>query len=97
MKNNYDYIDLDYIYTDPKTGILRNKEVLLAFESLKVSEKLELLQENPIKIKNSNTLLEIHKFLFQDVYDEWAGKVRTVEISKDGKGFLQKIYKIKNY
>lgn len=93
MKNNYDYIDLDYIYTDHKTGILRNKEnitdieVLLAFESLKVSEKLELLQENPIKIKNSNTLLEIHKFLFQDVY-EWAGKVRIVEISKDGKGFL---------
>jgi arsenate reductase-like glutaredoxin family protein len=58
MKNNYDYIDLDSIYTDTKTGILRNKEnisdreVLLAFESLKVSEKLELLQENPSKIKN---------------------------------------------
>jgi cell filamentation protein len=24
MENNYQYIDPDYIYTDPKTGILRN-------------------------------------------------------------------------
>jgi cell filamentation protein len=76
-----------------KTGLLRNKEniddkdILLAFESLKVSERLELLQETSIKINNSKTLLEIHKFLFQDVY-EWAGKVRTVEISKGGKRFL---------
>jgi cell filamentation protein len=94
MKNHYEYIDPDYIYTDPKTNLLRNKEniddkdILLSFESLKVSEKLERLQDNPIKIKNSNSLLEIHNFLFCDIY-EWAGKKRTVEISKDGKGFLQ--------
>ena len=93
MNNSYEYIDPDHVYTDVKTGLLRNKEditdkdILLEFESLQASEKLELLQETPIKINNSQTLLEIHKFLFQDVY-EWAGKVRTVEISKDGKGFL---------
>jgi cell filamentation protein len=93
MKNNCEYIAPDYIYTDVKTWLLHNKEniddkeILLVFESLKVSEKLELLQEIPITIKNSKTLIKIHKFLFQDVY-AWAGKVRTVEISKGGKGFL---------
>lgn len=93
MKNHYEYIDPDYIYTDPKTKLLRNKEniddkdILISFESLKVSEKLEQLQDNPIKIKNSDSLLEIHNFLFCDIYD-WAGKKRTVEISKDAKGFL---------
>jgi cell filamentation protein len=30
---------------------------------------------------------EIHKHLFQDIYG-WAGKKRTVEISKDGKQFF---------
>ena len=29
----------------------------------------------------------MHKHLFQDVYD-WAGQVRTVNISKDGKPFF---------
>ncbi|MDR2712683.1 MAG: hypothetical protein LBB91_06165 [Clostridiales bacterium] len=24
MRNDYQYIDHDYIYTDPKTGVLRN-------------------------------------------------------------------------
>jgi cell filamentation protein len=46
--------------------------VLLAFESLKVTKRLEELLENPFKIKDSNSLLEIHHHLFQDVY-EWAG------------------------
>jgi cell filamentation protein len=93
MKNSYKYIDPDYTYTDPKTGLLRNKEnidqrdLLLAFESLKCSERLEELAVTPIKIKDSKTLLVIHQYLFQDLY-EWAGKKRTVEISKDGKQFF---------
>ena len=32
-------------------------------------------------------MLIIHHYLFQDVY-EWAGKVRTVNISKNGKPFF---------
>jgi len=93
MKNDYHYIDRDYAYTNPKTGVLRNREniddarLLLAFESLKVSARLEELLANPIKIKNSSSLLDIHKHLFQDIYS-WAGKVRTVEISKGGKPFF---------
>ena len=27
MRNNYDYIDPDYTYTNPKTGVLRKLDV----------------------------------------------------------------------
>ena len=93
MKNAYHYIDPDYSYTDPTTGVLRNLEnindehLLHVFESIKVGIRLEELQAKPIKIKNSSTLLDIHKYLFQDVY-LWAGKIRKVEISKGGKQFF---------
>ena len=92
MESNYQYIDPDFIYTN-KNGVLENiakiedEKVLIAFESFKVSKRIEELTESPIKIKDSNSLLEIHHYLFQDVY-EWAGKVRAVNISKDGKPFF---------
>lgn len=92
MENNYQYLDPDLKYIN-KNGLLHNlanindEKVLLVFESLKVSKRVEELLESPIKIKDSNSLLKIHKQLFQDVY-EWAGQVRTVNISKDGKPFF---------
>lgn len=92
MGNNYQYIDPDYKYTG-KSGVLRNLvniedgKVLLAYESLKVSKRVEELFENPIKLKGADSLLTIHHYLFQDVY-EWAGKIRTVNISKSGKPFF---------
>lgn len=93
MANNYQYIDLNFKYTN-QNGVLHNvaniedEQVLLAYESLKVSKKVEELIENPIQIKSSNSLLIIHHYLFQDIY-EWAGKIRTVNISKDGKPFFE--------
>ena len=93
MKTSYKYVDPDNRYTDPATGVLRNKanisdeELLLNFESLHVAKRTEELQSGHIKIVNSSSLLEIHKHLFQDVY-EWAGQVRTVEISKGGRPFF---------
>lgn len=93
MSNSYKYIDLDYTYTDPKTGLLRNlhditdSEVLLFVESSAVTKRLLELYENPIKIKGVDSLFEIHRHLFQDIY-AWAGKKRIVEISKDGKQFF---------
>lgn len=93
MSNSYKYIDLDYTYTDPKTGLLRNlhditdSEVLLFVESSAVTKRLIELYENPIKIKGVDSLFEIHRHLFQDIY-AWAGKKRIVEISKDGKQFF---------
>ncbi len=93
MSNSYRYVDPDHNYIDHKTGVLRNIEnitdanLLVLFESLKVSIRLEELQKKPIKIKNSCSLLDIHKHLFQDVYS-WAGKIRKVEISKNGNPFF---------
>jgi cell filamentation protein len=93
MSNSYQYIDPNNTYIDPKTGILRNiydisdPEVLLFFESGAVSKRLQELYKNPIKIKGIDSLMEIHRHLFQDIY-VWAGKKRTAEISKDGKQFF---------
>lgn len=92
MENNYQYLDPDLKYSN-KNGVLHNlaniedDNVLLAFESLKVARRVEELLENPIKIKDSNSLLHIHHHLFQDVY-HWAGQVWSVIISKDGKPFF---------
>lgn len=93
MTNQYQYIDPDYTYTDPKTGVLKNladitdANTLLLIESGAVAKRIAEIQAFPIKIKNSSTLLDIHRHLFQDIY-LWAGKVRTVEISKGGKQFF---------
>jgi cell filamentation protein len=93
MSNSYKYVDPDYTYTDPKTGILRNladitdQEVLLFVESGVVTKRIQELHENPIKIKGTESLFAIHRHLFQDIYS-WAGKKRMVEISKDGKQFF---------
>ena len=93
MSNSYNYLDPDYTYTDPTTGILKNladitdKDVLLFVESGAVTKRIQELYENPIKIKGTEGLFLIHRHLFQDIYS-WAGKKRTVEISKDGKQFF---------
>lgn len=92
MENNYQYIDPKLKYSD-ENGVLFNiaaikdQKILTIFESLKVSKRIEELFEKPIKIKNSESLLKIHHYLFQDVY-KWAGTVRTVNISKNGKPFF---------
>ena len=93
MENSYKYLDPDYKYTD-ENGVLFNivnikeEKVLSVYESLKVSKRIEELYENPLKIEDSDTLLTLHHYLFQDVY-EWAGKTRTVNISKEGKPFFE--------
>ena len=93
MSDSYKYIDPDYVYTDPKTGILRNlanateEDVLRFIESGAVTKRVQELYLKPIKIKDCRTLFKIHQHLFQDIYS-WAGKKRNVEISKDGKQFF---------
>lgn len=93
MSDSYEYLDPDFNYTDPKSGILRNlqditdPDVLVFVESSAVTKRLKELYENPVKIKSIDSLFEIHRHLFQDIY-VWAGKKRTVEISKDGKQFF---------
>ena len=93
MSNSYKYIDPDYAYTDPKTGILKNlvdvsdAEDLLFLESVAVTKRINELYNKPIKITGIESLFSIHQHLFQDIY-AWAGKKRTVEINKDGKQFF---------
>jgi cell filamentation protein len=93
MPDKYKYIDPEYVYTDPLTGVLRNlvgvtdHDTLTLVETGATTKRVKELQENPIKIKNSTTLLDIHRHLFQDIYS-WAGQPRRVEISKDGKPFF---------
>lgn len=93
MSNSDVYIDPDYTYTDPKTGVLRNlqditdHEVLRFVESGTVTKRIRELYVKPIKIKGIESLFQIHKHLFQDIYN-WAGNRRIVEISKDGKQFF---------
>ena len=93
MRDDYSYLDPDYQYTDPKTGVLRNlhnivdRIMLNIVESGASTKRANELLEHPIQIKGTESLLEIHHFLFQDIY-EWAGKLRTVEISKTGRQFF---------
>ncbi len=93
MAENYKYVDSKYIYVDAETGILRNipnfksTEELLFFESVTVAKRIQELKNSSNIIIGIVSLFEIHKHLFQDVY-EWAGEKRRVEISKDGKQFF---------
>jgi cell filamentation protein len=47
--------------------------VLLFVESGAIAKRIQELHENPTKIKGVENLFDIHKHLFQDIYD-WAGK-----------------------
>lgn len=93
MSNSYKYIDLDNSYIYPNTGRLKNllditdPDVFLFVESSAVTKRLQELYKNPIKIMGIESLLLIHKYLFQDIYVR-AGQKRTVEIRKDGKQFF---------
>ena len=72
MSNSYKYIDPDYAYTDPKTGILKNlvdvsdAEDLLFLESVAVTKRINELYNKPIKITGIESLFSIHQHLFQD-------------------------------
>ncbi|HUC90078.1 MAG TPA: Fic family protein [Patescibacteria group bacterium] len=77
-------------YFDENIGDLRN---LLGADSSKKLKELEPqivfaneLELEAVGIPRSNDfaeLIHIHKQLFKGVYD-WAGKIRTVDIKKDG-------------
>lgn len=75
-----------------KFGITNEKQ-LEKIEADITFAKASELEENPIK---GNFDLEhykaIHNFLFEDIYD-WAGKLRTVNISKKGTVFAD-IYEL---
>ena len=85
--------DADDTYCYPGTDVLRNKaditnaNQLGAYEGeLTTLRSIEVI-ENPVSGKFDLAHLQsIHLALFQDVYD-WAGKIRTVDISRGNSRF----------
>jgi cell filamentation protein len=73
-------------YLFPGTDVLRNKEdirdaaELQAFERLATANRMETLPDNvPVTVEGYR---EIHRYIFQDVYD-WAGETRKVDIARN--------------
>lgn len=88
--SRYDAVD-DYVY--PGTTVLRNKAgiqdqtALDAFEADATAVRMLELLEQPLECRfDFAHLCAIHRHLFQDVYD-WAGEIRTVDISRDTSRF----------
>lgn len=88
--SRYDGADA-YVYEG--TEVLRNKaglrdaQALDAFEADATALRLLQLIEEPIQgCFDLAHLCAIHRHLLQDVY-EWAGELRTVDISKGGSRF----------
>jgi len=75
-------------YTDPVTGVLRNKLGLSTATELEAAEReithaaLILLRETPVRATyDLPHLCAVHRRIFGDIYD-WAGQVRSVAIAK---------------
>ncbi len=85
--------DADDTYCYPGSDVLRNKAELTDANKLETYEgelstlrSLEIL-EKPIEGQfDLAHLQKIHLVLFQDIYD-WAGKIRTVDISRGNSRF----------
>lgn len=81
--------DADYCYP-PDYTVIRNKLGLRDAQELDVHERefvsQRVAQGVPTGDFDLDHLRAIHRHLFQDVYD-WAGEIRTVEISKGGSQF----------
>ncbi len=66
---------------------IQNEEQLAKIEAGITLAKTAELERNPINVSfDFEHYKQIHKYLFEDLYD-WAGKVRTVDISKKGTNF----------
>ena len=85
--------DDPYVY--PETTVLRNKLGIRSATALDHIERRLVVQRTREGIPEGDFdlphLQAIHKHLFQDIYD-WAGQVRTVEISKGAQQFQPRRY-----
>ncbi len=85
--------DADDTYCYPGTDVLRNKAEITNAEDLDTFEgelstlrSIEILENSKAGQFDLAHLQRIHLALFQDVYD-WAGKIRTVDISRGNSRF----------
>ena len=89
MFSKYDvYTTVQSIYCYPDTDVLKNKLNIKDKDELKRAEeeytavKQYILLETPIKGRFTKTqLMNIHRFLFEDIYP-FAGHIRREQISK---------------
>lgn len=88
--SRYDAVDR---YTYPDTGVLINKAGITnavdldAFEADATAIRMFELLENPVSgAFDVDHLKQIHRHLFQDVFD-WAGEFRLVDISRGASRF----------
>lgn len=80
-------------YTDPATGVLRNRlgiadaaELDRAEAFWTTSQLARLYQRGGARVDGNYDLAHlqsVHRFLFEEIYD-WAGQIRTVAIAKPG-------------
>lgn len=82
-------------YLIPGTNVLRNlvnaqsEQALSAAENDWVTFRFLQLRAMPLTAEGTvEQLQRIHHFLFQDVY-EWAGQIRTIDMSKGGGSVFQ--------
>ena len=82
----------EYFY--PDTNVLINNFGIKDYEELKIKEttvsfdRLLELNDNPLDLGcGKEHLLELHKYIFGDIYP-FAGKIRTVNITKSRGGIL---------
>jgi cell filamentation protein len=86
-------------YLDPVTGVLRNLLGITTQEALEGAEAdittVEIValtgEDLPILLDeyfNADLLREVHRQLFGGIYD-WAGELRTVELSKGATSFAR--------
>lgn len=89
MFSKYDvYTTVQSIYCYPDSDVLKNKLNIRDRDELKQAEeeitslKQYMLMESPIKGRFTKTqLMNIHRFLFEDIYP-FAGHIRREQISK---------------
>lgn len=91
------YSDHD-VYLDPVSGVLRNRfgvedaAELEGLEARIVAARSRELVKGPVKGRYDLAHLQaIHRYLFGDLY-EWAGQLRTVDISKNGHMFAHRAH-----
>jgi len=85
MDINNEQHNPDYKYTNPETGVLRNKFNITNRTKLNNIEYnitgilIAQLKLEPIIISNVKDIQKMHKMLFEKIY-EWAGELREIKM-----------------
>jgi len=93
--------DPDDTYCYPGTNVLRNKfevrdpQGLNALDDLSAVRLLQLADSPIFGQFDLQHLQKVHEHLFQDLY-EWAGEIKTVDISRPGSRFAN-VNQIRSY